>query len=120
MRAAKSILLAAALSAVTFLQSSAQERLSIDASGRPVRVQVGINFFMPGIASDANDEAARVRENARKIVYEMAAKECGVLQSVLASSCRLEALNVNVNRQAGQQLGGFLVNGSMTYSITLK
>jgi hypothetical protein len=120
MRAAKPILLAAALSAVALVHALAQDRMSIDASARPVRVQVGINFFMPSAVGEENDEASRVREHARRLVYAMASKECAVLQDVLANSCRLEALNVNVNRQAGQPLGGFAVHGSMTYSITLK
>lgn len=118
MRAAKSILAVVALSAITVLPSSAQERPNPDA--RPVRVQVGISFFMPGSTIEANDEASRVREHARRIVYDMAAKECGLLLNALAGSCRLESVTVNVNRQAGQQLEGFFVNGNMAYAITLK
>lgn len=107
---------AAALSAS---QPLAQDRTAM-APERPVRVQLGVNFFMPGSPNDTGEEAERVREQARRIVYEMAAKECAVLQSVLARDCRLEAMNVNLNRQAGQALGGFFVNGNMTYQITLR
>lgn len=87
---------------------------------RPVRVQLSINFFVPGSTSEAGEEAGKVRGQARRIVYDMAAKECGVLQSAFAQDCRLEAVNVNINRQTGQQVDGILVSCSMTYAVTLK
>jgi hypothetical protein len=117
--AALSFALVLALGAIS--QPKAQERvvLAQERSERPVRVQVGTSFFMPGPVGDLA-EANRVREQARRVIYEMAAKECEVLLSVFASQCRLEGLNVNVARQGGQQVDGFIVNGSMTYSVTMK
>jgi hypothetical protein len=114
------VLLALALGAASFLPASAEDRLKIDASGRPVRVQVAISLFMPGSLSDANGEDSAAHEQARRLVYGMAAKECAVLQSVIANSCRLEALTVNVNRQPGRQPDGIFISGSISYSITLK
>jgi hypothetical protein len=66
---------------------------------RLVRVQVGINFFMPGPTGDG-EEATKVRERARLAVYEMAGRECGLLQDIIAAECRLESVTVNVTRQA--------------------
>jgi hypothetical protein len=114
------LLVSAVFALATFARPSAQDRPLLDRSERAVRVQVSVNFFMSGSTSEANDEAGRVREQARRIVYEMAAKECAVLQSVFANTCRLEAVTVNVNRQMGQPMEGFLINSNMTYSVTVK
>ena len=65
---------------------------------RMVRIQVGINFFLPGPTNDG-DEATKLRDRARRTVYEMAGRECGLLQDTIAAECRLESVTVNVNRQ---------------------
>ena len=91
---------------------------------RMVRVQVGINFFMPGPTNDG-DEATKLRDRARRTVYEMAGRECGLLQDTIAAECRLESVTINVNRQMmamGQmgQVEGFQANGQLGFQITLK
>jgi hypothetical protein len=85
-----------------------------------VRVQSSVNFFVPGPAGDG-EEAQRLREHARRSVYEMAAHECDLLREVLAKDCRLESVTSNITRQQyGQQQEGFSVNGSMNFQITVK
>ena len=87
-----------------------------------VRVQSTISFFMAGPTNDS-DEAQKLRDRARRQVYEAAARECDILRDTLAKDCRLESVNnnINVNRQYGQgQAEGFTINGNMTYQITLK
>jgi hypothetical protein len=85
-----------------------------------VRIQSSINFFVAGPSGDG-DEAQKLRERARRIVYEMAARECDLLREVLAKDCRMEQVNVNIGRQFGQQQQeGYTVNGSMNFQITLK
>ena len=85
-----------------------------------VRVQSSVNFFVAGPTGDS-EEAQKLREHARRAVYEMAARECDLLREVLAKDCRMEAVNTNLNRQFGQQQQeGFSVNGSMSFQITLK
>jgi hypothetical protein len=83
-----------------------------------VRVQVGIHFFVPGPSNDS-EEAAKIRERVRRSVYEMAGKECVLLEDTIASECRLESINVNLNRQTGQ-VEGFNVNGQLGFRITTK
>ena len=83
----------------------------------------GISFF-PGPPT-TDEEATKIRDRARRTIYEMAGRECGVLQDTIASECRLESVTVNLNRQAqamGQmgQAEGFLVNGQLGFQITLK
>jgi hypothetical protein len=85
-----------------------------------VRVQSNFNFFIAGPTGEG-EEAQKLRERARRIVYEMAAHQCDLLREVLASDCRLESVNynININRQPQQQ-EGFYVNGSMSFQILLK
>jgi hypothetical protein len=117
------------VSAVLLLASPviAQQRIILEQNGnnspRPensVRVQSSINFFVAGPTGES-DEAQKLRDRARRIVYEMAGRECDLLREVLAKDCRLESVNTNINRQFGQQQQeGFNVNGSMSLQITQK
>jgi hypothetical protein len=84
-----------------------------------VRVQTVTTFFVAGPTGEG-EEAAKLRERARRAIYEMAAHECDLLRDVLAKECRLEMVNVNLNRQFGQQLEGYTASGNMTFQITLK
>ena len=84
-----------------------------------VRVQLQIQLFVTG-PTDESEEAERQRERVRRGLYELAAKECDLMREVMARDCRLESVNVNLNRQANPQMQGYQVGGSMTYQITLK
>lgn len=85
-----------------------------------VRVQTSINFFVAGPTGES-EEAQKLRDRARRTIYEMAARECDLLREVLAKDCRMEAVTSNINRQYGQQQQeGFNINGSMNFQITLK
>jgi hypothetical protein len=85
-----------------------------------VRVQVGINFFIAG-PSDEGEEADKIRDRARRAVYQMAASECDLLMATIASACRLEAININVNRQRGPNMPeGYNTTGSLSFRIQLK
>ena len=85
-----------------------------------VRVQTSINFFVAG-PTGVSEEAQKLRERARRTVYDMAARECDLLREVLARDCRMESVNTNINRQFGpQQTEGFNISGSMSFQITLK
>ncbi len=87
-----------------------------------VRVQSTISFFVAGPSGDGS-EAEKLREKARQSIYATAARECDLLKATLASECRLESVNSNINsaRQYGPaQQEGFTINGTMTFRITLK
>jgi hypothetical protein len=113
------------LVAPAFAQTPGQ-RIIVEQSGGSsrqeglVRVQSSINFFIAGPTGEG-DEAQKLRERARRAVYEMAARECDLLREVLAKDCRMESVtsNININRQYGQQQEGFNINGSMSFQITL-
>ena len=85
-----------------------------------MRIQSNISFFIAGPTGEG-EEAQKLRDKARRIVYEMAAHECDLLREVLAKDCRMESVNNNnINRQIGQQQEGDTVNGSMSLQISLK
>jgi hypothetical protein len=100
-----------------------RERMTVapgqpDRRGDQVRVQVGVNFFVPGPTNES-EEAAKIRDRARRAVYEMAGRECALLQDTIAAECRLESVNVSINRQSGQ-VEGFTVSGQLGFRITRK
>jgi hypothetical protein len=85
-----------------------------------VRVQSQVNFFVAGPTGEG-EEAQKLRDRARRAIFEMAARECDLLREVLAKECRLESVNDGINRQFGQQQQeGLNVTGSMSLQITLK
>jgi hypothetical protein len=102
------------------------QRIVIENSGSSprqeglVRVQSNINFFLTGPTGEG-EEAQKLRDRARRIVYEMAAHECDLLREILAKDCKMESVNTNIGRQFGQQQQeGYTVNGSMSLQISLK
>jgi hypothetical protein len=94
-----------------------------DPNAAAIRVQFNVNFFVLGPANDS-EQATMLRDRASRSVYELAARECEVLRERLADDCRLESVNVNINRQpqqfGGQQTEGFQVSGQLAYRITQK
>ena len=88
-----------------------------------VRVQSNVNLFVPGPTGEGSD-ADKLRERARRMIYDMAAHECDLLRDTLAKDCRLESITSSLNRQQQfgqqQQQDGYIVNGNMSLQITLK
>ena len=85
-----------------------------------VRVQNSISYFVAGPTGEG-EEAQKLRDRARRHIYEIAARECDLLREVLAKDCRIETVSSNMSRQYGQQQPeGFTINGSMNFQITLK
>lgn len=99
------------------------QRPAVDPSASPIRVQVNVNFFVPGPANESEQSSA-LGDQSRRLIYEMAARECDLLRDKLAEDCRIESLNVNINRQlqrlTGQQVEGFQVGGVLAFRITPK
>jgi hypothetical protein len=94
-----------------------------DPNAGVIRVQISVNFFLPGPTNES-EQAIALRDRASRTVYEMAARQCEVLRERLADDCRLENVNVNINRQqqqiGGQQVEGFQAGGTLGYRITQK
>jgi hypothetical protein len=129
MRPFRQVVLAGVSLLLSLAPSAAQtpgQRITIEQSGSAsrqegqVRIQTSINFFVTGPTGDG-EEAQKLRDKARRTIYEMAARECDLLREVLAKDCRMESVNSNIGRQFGQQQQeGYTVNGSMSFQITLK
>jgi hypothetical protein len=108
------------------IAQTSTQRVVVEQSGAStrqesaVRVQSNISFFILGPTGEG-EEAQKLRDRARRTVYEMAGRECDLLRDVLAKDCRMENVTSNISRQFGnQQQEGFTVNGSMSMQITLK
>jgi hypothetical protein len=67
-----------------------------------MRISIGMNFTLTGVSDPIADDA-RLRERTRRNVYQMAVKECELLLEMIASECRIEAINVNLNRNPQNQ-----------------
>ncbi len=86
-----------------------------------IRVQVSMNFFVPGPVN-ASEASLKSQEEARRTLYANAGRECDVLRATIASECRIESVSVTINRNnyGGGQTEGFSANGNFGYRITLK
>ncbi|HEY4343692.1 MAG TPA: hypothetical protein VGN05_05055 [Parvibaculum sp.] len=101
-------------------QITIQNRPQVPEQKGEIRIQVNINFFMPG-AVNSMEESLKAQEDARKALYMSAGHECEVLKAALASECRIESVNVNINRSYGRsQNDGFTANGNFGFRVTLK
>jgi hypothetical protein len=74
---------------------------------------------VPGPFGDGED-AAKAQEIARRALYNIADRECTVLKETIATECRLENMNVNVNRQRHAQQDMITVGSSMSFRVQLK
>ena len=96
------------------------QRAALAQQQAQVRVNVGINMFVPA-ASGMGELAMAEHERARRQMYQLATKECVVLLDTIAADCKIETVNVNVERQQGsQQVEGFNVNANLSFRVTLK
>jgi hypothetical protein len=91
----------------------------------PVRISVGVNTFAPAPAGDG-DQALKAQEDGRRMIYEIAGRECAIMRDVLASECHIESININVQRVSGNQNfngsrgDGYNINGNISYRIVPK
>jgi hypothetical protein len=108
---------APAMAQNVFIQSHAG---SAPGAKGDIRVNVGMSFFVVA-PTDDSEAAVKAQEQARRVIYESAARECEVLRAAIASDCRLESISINVNRQYGaQNPQGFNIGGNFSYRVALK
>lgn len=85
-----------------------------------VRINVGMNMFVPAPVG-IDEKALAAQEKARRQIYALAMKECAVLTETIAATCKVEGVNVNINRHHGPQAAeGFTINANMNYRVTVK
>jgi hypothetical protein len=93
------------------------------ASAEQVRVSLNLSAFIA--APLDGDDALKAQEAGRKMIYEIAGRECALLRDVIANDCRLESVNVNIQRVPANQFGqqkvdGFNINGNIGFRIVPK
>jgi hypothetical protein len=54
----------------------------VDPGAGPIRVQLSVNFFVPGPANES-EQAVALRDRASRAIYDMAARECEILREKL-------------------------------------
>ena len=118
------LLCVTAASAQTIVINPDKNRVQPSATVELVRVSLSINLFVPAAQGDSG-EALKAQEDGRKMIYDAAAHECEVLRASIASDCRLESININVqhvfaNQNYAQRTDGYNINGSMNYRVGVK
>jgi len=113
----------AAAASVLLIGPVEAQTVPADGQGMPVRVQTTLSFFMSG--SGAEDELPQKLDQARKIVFQLATRECELLRSTIAKDCKLESVNSNVRQIEGrqpqiQQPTGYNVSGTIQSTVSLK
>jgi len=114
---------ATAASAQTIVVNPRQSMAPV--SAEQIRINVGVNTFVAASA-DNSEESLKAQEGARRMIYELAARECAILLDLLAGECRLESVNVNAQRAPSNQFGtqqraeGFNINGNIGFRIVPK
>ena len=86
------------------------------------RVTATLNIFIAGPIGEG-DEAEKLRDRARRMIYATAARECDLLRETMAQECILESVNSNLNagqRYQTSQREGYTVSGTMMMSVKLK
>lgn len=84
----------------------------------PLRVESSLNVQVPLSPGTTSDEQIRQSEEARKALYQTAARECALLQDVFKIECRLQSVRVMSNIQSRNSAGDFVnVNGSFSYEL---
>jgi hypothetical protein len=105
-------------------------RSSNEVTGAPVaadqvRVTINLNTFVPA-QTDNSDQSQKAEEAGRRTVYEFADHECAILRDTIASECRLDSINVNMQRVAPNmnfpqaRPDGFNINSTINFRIVPK
>ena len=50
---------------------------AVDPNAGPIRVQISVNFFVPG-PTDESEQSVALRDRASRTIYALAARECEV------------------------------------------
>jgi len=95
------------------------------AAAESVRITVGVSTFTPAPAGDG-DAALKAQEDGRRLIYDIAGRECAMMLQTLASDCHIESINVNVQHvPANQNFNGprgegYNISGNISYRIVPK
>jgi hypothetical protein len=115
------LLLATGVSAVAQTNpASSQAAKSGTNRPAPIRIQTQTQFVMHGAGAGTLEDQRLMQESLRRAIYETAAKECEILNSVFHGECHLVMLNANSNpldRMGNLGNDGASGNGGATFEI---
>jgi hypothetical protein len=116
-----STMFVAAFAATAFAQGIAS---FVTTPGGQAHITLNINGFVQS-PSDNSDQSLKAEEDGRRMIYDLAGHECGILRDTIASDCRIESININIlrlgqNPNLGQRPDGFNVNASIVLRIVPK
>jgi hypothetical protein len=110
----------AALSLAAVFATPVSARSASHLGGQFVNVSISFQSQMP--LTDVSEKALlNAQHTGRKLVYQMASKECVLLKATIAKTCRLTNLNVSaqVRNQGNQGPMKLYLNGTAKFAITL-
>ena len=84
-----------------------------------MRISIGMNFMLTGVGDPIADDA-KLREKTRRNVYQIALRECELIIEMIASECRIETININLNRNNPQSLESVNVNATIALRASPK
>ena len=92
--------------------------------GGQARITLSTNRFVPA-PSDNTDQASKAEADGRRMIYDLAGHECGILRDTIASDCHIESININIlrlppNPNTTSRPDGFNVNASIVLRIVPK
>ena len=121
----QSVLLSAMFAAAFAVTAVAEDDTTyVAAPGGQARITLNTNRFVPA-PSDNSDQASKAEADGRRMIYELAGHECGILRDTIASDCRIQSININILRLPPSQNStprpdGFNVNASIVLRIVPK
>jgi hypothetical protein len=92
--------------------------------GGQARITLNTNRFVPA-PSDNSEQASKAEADGRRMIYDLAGNECGILRDTIASDCRIQSININIlrlppNQNSASRPDGFNVNASIVLRIVPK
>lgn len=101
--------------------ASAQQYAPNKFSKGAAEIRVNYSIRVPLKGDDENSQNETM-EQGRRMLYEMSAKECDLILATIASSCRLEGLNIqaNVMRRNRRDDDALNLSANARFKIELK
>ena len=121
----QSLVLSTMLVAAFAVTAFAEDDTSyVAAPNGQAHITLNTNRFVPA-PSDNSEQASKAEADGRRMIYELAGRECGILRDTIASDCRIQSININIlrlppNQNSAPRADGFNVNASIVLRIVPK
>jgi hypothetical protein len=84
-----STMLVAAFAATAFAEDDTSYVAAPDGQAH---ITLNTNRFVPA-PSDNSEQASKAEADGRRMIYDLAGHECGILRDTIASECRIQSIN---------------------------